>query len=411
MENQAQRWAAEVYELHDRWNHGSGLPEVGGGLLAVRTRWQGPDAVMLERALALNGLLHRAVEAEKDGTTAHLEQLTLQSVIASFGDREVEADSLGMLETWPARATRIRVNCLCEQRGRQPTRWALESDLALSPATRETPAIAHPVVTTDSRIDAELLEAFLLGAYSGVGNEPDSRELDEHRDSAKAIADMVINGAEGRLSAVERLVRDRVMPCLPRLAASGDPIAVRLYDNGEQPVAAETYPRERPWRPTGQRGDAQATRERHNRLHYEGTALDRHRGVTLGCPLPPHHPLWNRLLAAVGQRLWEPGSEIEGQLIRLSPEARDEAREQTGIDATHAAAWTTGSGDGRTEAVHVLTAAEAETLETRVTGPLFKRAIERIRCGNGGEYAIGHPLRMLAEEYQARGRPISEGIG
>lgn len=401
MENQLYKWTADIDEHHEPWEHGAGIEERPGPLIAVRNSREGPASVMLERALALAGLLHRAVEADRSGnSTDGLDQLTLTGVIATFGEREIPAHNLGFQEQWLTRADRVSVNCRIEHPGQEPVDRTFESDLALAPALQQHPAVCHAAVTKTSRMTATLLQQLILGAYS---RNDDGAGLDEHRDSATAIADMVLNGQPGRLSAVEQLVRNRVLPCIPRAAWRGDPIGIRLWDSPEAPYGAEAYKRGRPWNGSSRKSDIQGDQERRNRIRYEGTVLEGHRGALLGIPIQPGTRLWYQLATTGGERLWEPDDAIEGRLKELGDaDLKGAVIDDTGIAATHAVVWMTGKSGSVSEAVHLLNGTEVEALRRRMTGPLIEAAIGWVGKTDPRDYPADHPLRLLAEEYAVR---------
>ena len=104
------------------------------------------------------------------------------------------------------------------------------------------PRFAYPYVTADSKLTTDTLEKLILVAYSRDDlDEPSAEDLARDRATAKATADIVLNPAEGWLTAVKRLAQDRLMDCLPADATPPDGIRILLYDEPGEPVKTEVY--------------------------------------------------------------------------------------------------------------------------------------------------------------------------
>ena len=209
---------------------------------------------------------------------------------------------------------------------------------------------------------------------------------------------MALNGAQGRLAAVERLVRERVSVCLPEKTGQSRNIQVTLF-GPEGATATETDG----YGLVGPRltADRRLTRERHNRLRYESTVFEDDRGLRIGQPVDAHTRLWNRVLAREdGRRLWEIDSKLEGHLVQIMEEDDEADAERYLHGATHAVGWWRPSPEGRTEAVHVLDREDVAELAKRVTGWLIEKAIA-FETGRG-MLSERHPLRQLTVEHQAR---------
>ena len=133
---------------------------------------------------------------------------------------------------WPARAERIEIDTVWKLNGKT-TRETLASDLAFGRTDVGNPRFAYPFVTRDSGLTTRALdlERLILAAYSGAyHDEPDAEELAEHRATARAAADIALNGLDGWLTAVSRLVEERVLHCLPADVTPADGIRVLLHD-------------------------------------------------------------------------------------------------------------------------------------------------------------------------------------
>ena len=114
------------------------------------------------------------------------------------------------------------------------------TDLAFGRTDLGYPRFAYPYVTADSKLTTDTLEKLILVAYSRDDlDEPCPTELAQHRATAKATADIVLNPAESGLSAVTEVAQDRLVDCLPAYVRSPDGIRIRLYDEPGEPVKTE----------------------------------------------------------------------------------------------------------------------------------------------------------------------------
>ena len=422
MQDELDQWKASVYAMHERCEHPLSATKRGEKRFIVTTGIEGPDAVMLERALALNGLLEGAREQNlyKRSLEIGLDRLKLESVIVHVGAEKVAIDDYWTNGRWPERGDSIKVNVLWMRDGEQ-TREALSSDLALTgTATRDAwedhPANAQVVVTKDTSLDAKALADLILAAYSGVGtSEIDQVMLDEHRAAADAIADIALNGKQGRLSAIERLVSERVLPCLPANTRNGGAVAITLWKKSQYPINAVECSGAGFLDSDTAEKDPRTAQERHNRLRYEATPFAGHRGMLLGRSVTRDTKLWNAVLnRADGEQLWEPESDIKGQLVELTTDERRLAVQNHGLYGVHAVAWATETTGSRIEAVHLLSTKDVEDVRRRMVGPLLDQAIGQLLRNNMGDLPPNHmgdlppnhPLRLLAEEYKARGKRL-----
>ena len=196
-------WKVESYELHETHSHGEPLTEPEPQPVAVAQLPRGPDAIVLERALFLNGYTRLvttpdedpgldAPRADNDRTWLDIPQVTLVDTLITLpdGQRAVEG------KEWPAPAEHIEIDTAWNLNG-QTRRKRLSTDLAFGRTDISNPRFAYPFVTRDSKLTTEILnlERLILVAYSGAHDyEPDAEELAEHRATAKAMADIVLNG-------------------------------------------------------------------------------------------------------------------------------------------------------------------------------------------------------------------------
>ena len=304
------------------------------------------------------------------------------------------------------------------------TRKTLTTDLAFGRTDISNPRFAYPFVTAGSRLTSETLKRLILVAYSACNDEPSGEELAEDRATAEATADITLNGRDGWLTAVNRLVRKRVLPCLPAEATPPQGIRILLHDEWTVPVKTETYRRTDPLRKPIET-DPGPGRERANRLRYERGPFDGHRGILLGTAVELHSGLWQKLVAMHdaerGETLWEPESPIHGRAIKLDDTLRGMAWDEGHQEAQHGVVWilktrrlpsttrlsymaTTG-GDPEQPGpvtVHVLTAAEHDELRKRVLGPLLQAVVDHEK--ERGEHAAdgAPPLQELLAECEAR---------
>ena len=400
-----QRWGVEMYELHDYYDHGQATATEsaqraraqGRAPFTVRTRPRGPAAVMLERALALNGLLEWAYADDSgDAPGATLEWV---ATLVEHDGKVRTPDSLHGSPDWPLRADDIRVHVAWHHRG-ETIEEELPTDLALTQERCKHARDAHPVVTARSRMKRELLTRLVLAAATAAdGEDPDAEELAEERQAAAAAAELALGGRDGRLAAVERLVLERVLPCLPVATGHGEAVGVRLYETAERPATACFYERGGEWSaPPG--ADRERTAERQNRLRYEDGPFRDHRGVIVGHAVERHTTAWHRWMEnASGERLWDPGSTIEGRLRALRTTERETVEAEQAPDATHVVTWRAKTMPA-SGAVHLLTAAEAERVRERSTGRLIEAAIDEER--SRPQLEDDHPLRKLVAEHAAR---------
>ncbi len=172
----------------------------------------------------------------------------------------------------------------------------MATDLAFGRTDIGDPRFAYPFVTRDSGLAAQPLELerFILVAYSGADRyEPDADELAQHRATAMAATDIALNGMDGWLTAVSRLVQQKLLVCLQADVRPADGIRVLLHDEAAAPIKTERYSRRDPLRKAIDT-DPGPARERANRLRYEGGPFHGHRGILLGTPVTPHSKLCGR---------------------------------------------------------------------------------------------------------------------
>ena len=162
------------------------------------------------------------------------------------------------------------------------TRKTLATDLAFGRTDISNPRFAYPFVIKRSTLTSHTLERLILVAYSGADHyEPDAEELAQHRATAKAAADIAVHGLDGWLTAVNRLVEQRLVYCLQADARPADGIRILLHDESAVPIKTERYRRKDPLRRPIET-DPGPARKRDNRLRYEGGPFDGHRGILLG---------------------------------------------------------------------------------------------------------------------------------
>ena len=392
-------WRADRYEMHEQYEHETSTEPPDNEEFVITSDNHGPNAVMLERALAIAGRLDNARRLWPDTERGTLTELRLESVMVTTDKGEYPAEAWQRDRDWPEPVIAICVNVVWNRQGKE-SREGLESDLALTPAMYVHPNNAQPLVTRNHGMTAQLLNSLLLTAYSGATHdEPTSDEIEEHRATTEAIVEMTLNGSEGRLAAIERLVTRRVMPCLPGGVARSGGVRVNLFTEKDATVCAEHVPGADSDGRGREPEDQRKTRRRHNRMRYEETAFGEHRGIEIGTPLPEHTQLWNDILRrADGRALWDMNNTIRGRLIRLDRNEKETARRWT-PEATHAASWWTVISGTRHEAVHVLDAQEVEDLRKRVTGWLIEDAVTVDAID---ALPNDHPVRALAAEQKAR---------
>ena len=423
-------WKVESYDLHDEYDHGNPPTAAEEPAIAVTNLARGPDAIVLERALFLHGYTrlvttpdedpgHEAPRADDGRAWLDIPQVSLIDVRVTLPDGRRVQDG----KDWPARAERIDVDTLWNLNGAR-TRKTLTTDLAFGRTDISNPRFAYPFVTADSRLTSETHKRLILVAYSACNDEPSGEELAEDRATAEATADITLNGRDGWLTAVNRLVRKRVLPCLPAEATPPQGIRILLHDERTVPVKTETYRRTDPLRKPIETEPGPG-RERANRLRYERGPFDGHRGILLGRPVELHSRLWQKLVAMHdaerGEALWEPESAIHGRAIKLDDTLRGMAWDEGHQDAQHGVVWTlkthrlpsatllnyiatTGGDPEQPEpvTVHVLTAAEHDQLRQRILGPLLQAVVDHEK--EHGEHAANgdHPLQNLLAECEAR---------
>ena len=423
-------WRVESYDLHEEYDHGNPPASAEQPAISVTQIPRGPDAIVLERALFLNGYTrlvttpdedsdHKAPRADDGRTWLDIPQVSLIDIRVTLPDGRRVRDG----KNWPARAERIEIDTLWNLNGTR-THKTLTTDLAFGRTDISNPRFAYPFVTADSRLTTETLKRLILVAYSACNDEPSGEELAEDRATAEAAADITLNGPDGWLTAVNRLVGERVLPCLPAEATPPQGIRILLHDEWTVPVKTETYRRTDPLRKPIET-DPGPGRERANRLRYERGPFDGHRGILLGTAVAPHSKLWRTLVgmhdANRGERLWEPQSPIHGRTIELDETLRSMAWDEGHQDARHGVVWiletrrlpsktrlsymaTTG-GDPEQPGpitVHVLSAPEHDELRKRVLGPLLQAVVDHEK--ERGEHAADgdHPLQELLAECEAR---------
>ena len=327
-------------------------------------------------------------------------------------------------EQWPARAERIEIDTVWNLNG-TTTRKTLATDLAFGRTDISNPRFAYPFVTEHSRLTSQTPEKLILVAYSGADQyEPDAEELAQHRATARAAVDIALHGLDGWLTAVKRLVEERLLYCLQADVRPAEGIRILLHDESTAPIKTERYSRKDPLRkPIGT--DPVPARERDNRLRYEHGPFDGHRGILLGTPVTPHSKLWRTLVEMYderrGRRLWEPESPIHGRVMELDLKLRGMAADEGIENGRYGAVWvaktrrlpnrtrlsrmaTSGADPDRPGpvAVHVLSAVEHDELRKRVLGPLMQAIVDREAERQEHAAERGHPVRELLAECEAR---------
>ena len=324
---------------------------------------------------------------------------------------------------WPTPTERIEIDTEWNLNGVRSFK-TLTTDLGFGRTDISNPRFAYPFVTRDSRLSSETLEQLILVAYSGVDDyEPDAEELAEHRATAKAAADIALHGGDGWLTAVSRLVEDRLGCCLQADATPPDGIRLLIHDEAGVPIKTERYSRKDPLRRPVET-DPGPARRRENRLRYEHGPFDGHRGILLGTPVTPHSKLWRRLVAMYdeqrGRDLWEPESPILGRVMELDLILGGMAADQGIEDARYGVVWvcemrrlpgkprlsmtTTRADRSQPDpmTIHMLSATENDELRKRVLGPLLQAVVDHEV--EHGEHAAesGHPVRELLAECETR---------
>ena len=300
--------------VHTRSGADGGRPAAGvGPTLAERAERRRPRT----RAV-LNGYTKllvppdgdpelRAPRADGGKTWLDVPHVELADILIVLPDGRPAAGS----KSWPARAHRIDVETIWTLNG-ATSRRSLPTDLAFGRTDVSDPRLAYPYLTKNSEIPSKTLETLILAAYSGADlYEPEPDELDQHRAAAHAAAEIAMHGMEGWLTAVGRLVEDRVLSCLQAETRPPGGIRILLHDEPTSPVKAESYSRGDPFRKPVET-DPRQTRERANRILYEHGPFDGHCGVLLGKPVMPDSQLW-RAVAQDARRRTRPPALGAGQ--------------------------------------------------------------------------------------------------
>ena len=209
-------WKVESYELHEAYTHGEAPTDAEQPPISVGQIPHGPDAIVLERALFLNGYTQLLTAPEDDQdldapradngrTWLDIPQVSLFDTRITLPDGRRAYEG----EQWPARAERIEIDTVWNLNG-TTTRKTLATDLAFGRTDISNPRFAYPFVTQHSRLTSQTLETLILVAYSGTDiYEPDAEELAQHRATAKAAADIALHGLDGWLTAVSCFKRER----------------------------------------------------------------------------------------------------------------------------------------------------------------------------------------------------------
>ena len=334
------------------------------------------------------------------------------------GDRASEG------KQWPAYAHRIDIYTDWNVNG-TTSRKTLSSDLAFGRTDVSNPRFAYPFVTPNSKLTLRTLERLILVAYSGADQyEPDAEDLAQHRATARAAADIALNGRDGWLTAVNRIAQERLLCCIQADVKPPDGIRILLHDDLMTPVKTERYSRNDPVRAPIETDPGPAL-ERANRLRYEAGPFNDYRGILLGTPVTPHSKLWRRLVemydARRGRALWEPESPIHGRSIDLDHELSDMAADEGIQNGRHGVVWVhetrrvpsstrlsrmaaTGADPDQpgTMTIHVLSASEHDQLRKRVLGPLLQAVVdhEKHRSDHGADRS--HAVQELMAECKAR---------
>ena len=350
--NEFTPWKVESYELHETYQHGEPQENGDQRAVAVKQYPRGPDAIVLERALFLNGYSKLVMTPEDDNdlnapraddgrTWLDIPQVSLFDTVITLPGGERARNS----EYWPVQAERIEIETIWNLNGKT-SRKVLPSDLAFGRTDISDPRFAYPFVTPDCGLRTHTLdlENLILVAYSRDDHyEPDAEELARHRATASAVTDIALNGLDRWLTAVNQLVEQRLFSYLPAKVRPTDGIRVLLYDETALPIKTERYNRRDPLRRAIET-DPRTARERANRLRYEAGPFKGHRGILLGTPATPHSKVWQKLVEMYdegqGRRVWEPESPIQGRVIALDLALTDMAVDQGIKGALYGVVWT-----------------------------------------------------------------------
>ena len=361
-----------------------------------------PEAVMLERALVFNGLLTSACRTEARPDPA-MPIMEFDSAKALLNGETVEVDEYFRNARWPERVDSIDVTVFWTENG-ETTLWHLPSDLGLHRSA--APRDSHPVLTKTSTITQELLQKMILSGHPAIDRE--DGELTEDRRAAELAADMVFHEADGQLSALERLVTESVLPCLPTALESKPPILVRLSPGRVPAVLAVVDNGAGKALELPQREDMKSVRRRHNRLRYEATEFEGIESLLEGQTVEPG----SRLDAALrnkraGTKLWDEIATIasvDGILIELTPGERHECGRTLCKNATHAQVWMNRQ-DSKQTTVTILDAEDVGTVMRRTMTVLVKALTstweESEKAGRLVPADACRALAVLKNEYSA----------
>ena len=433
-------WKVDSYELHEGYTHGDPPTEGEQPPIAVGQFPRGPDAIVLERALFLNGYTRLLTAPDDDQD--------LDAPRADDGRTGLDIPQVSLLDTritlpdgqraheggqWPARAERIEIDTVWE-----PEREGEPQDVDHRPRVR-----AHGHQQPPVRVPVRHPGLGAGGPAAGA-REVDPRRLQRRRPlragrrgTRRAPGDRQGGGRhrrarlDGWLTAVSRLVEDRLLCCLQADVQPADGTRILLHDQSTKPIKTERYSRRDPLRKAIDTGPGPA-RERANRLRYEGGPFHGHRGILLGTPVTPHSKLWRTLVEMYDERfgrpLWEPESPVHGRVMGLDPKLGGMAAEAGIKNGRHGVIWAhetrplpspTHPSHGATTAaepdepgsviVHILSAVEHDKLRKRVLGPFLQAVVDHE--AERGEHTAehGHPVRELLAECKARRKTTLAG--
>ena len=374
------------------------------------------EAAMLERALFLSGELPhaRADDPPRHGTGGRtsLPRVQFMNVVIRFGDESVVYDAFQeeMAERWPEKADEIELFAkVVHPDGTKETK-SYRLDVALAPKepfeqagpsgqNTEMPLV---IVSKNSRVGLGRLSLVLARAEMAklpLGDAPDTQEIDEIADRARAMAHIALLGMNARLTVAEDLARTYIARAIPPAAIKAGPFTLELFLNGQPRINASNG-----IQPSVTGDDDRVSRKRENRRRYKGTELYDHPGVEHGWPVERGTNLWNAILrtqAKNGEKLMELGTRVHGQLVPLTvPEDLDQ---EIPVGATEAVVWSTGQPDwpSPAAAVHLLSGDDVRRLRTRSTSILVNDVINAARNDEEtGTATLPDAVKSLAAKHK-----------
>ena len=153
-----------------------------------------------------------------------------------------------------------------------------------------------------------------------------------------------------------------------------------------------------------------------NEEYYEDTVLENqvpwtNVGRILDEADPRHEAVGDAFAYSETTAISELGKSVRGELVELDEAAREEIGHAAGspLDENVAAAlrWSVGGEADESSSIHLLTAADVDTVRRSSLTMLLDAATAEVERDAGG-YAEDHPLRRLAEEWRRR-NPTTSG--